>query len=155
MVKKRRGRKGPRREAESPHPRGRENPPWRYQPDEQPVKRKHHWNRPHAGFCHRRGFLVGKCPSDMSLAEAQKLLDGGVRVPWPAEHEKPWPKEIWAIKDGVPYRAVPTEPGRSYHGFPALRKDFERLPSWVQAELWDRARQAGCERELKQWLKLH
>jgi hypothetical protein len=92
-------------------------PPWRYEPDEVP-KRKHHWNRPEAGFAPGRGEpLVAKCPNTMSIEVAEALLEEA--FPWsPDRWPGSYPKRLYAVHEGVVYRATPTNRGVSYHGFP-------------------------------------
>lgn len=124
-----------------------------YQPDEEP-KRKHHWDRDEPGFEEQvTGERVAKCPSSLSLDDAQRLLRGGVGFS-PAGWKEPWPQRVHAVFRGVVYRATPTVPGKSYHGFPELPQRFP--PS---RQLRDRVlRQAEAEGpalfdRVKKWLR--
>ena len=126
--------------------------PWEYEADERP-KRKHGWRHAYAGFVERYGVAVGKCPNGMSLERASALLNQGIRFD-PVGSSGSWPKRIYILdEDGVLYRAVPTVPGRSYHGFPELPAEFVRLPRFLQEAIWERARELDCEEGLRKWLR--
>lgn len=115
------------------------------------VRPKHKWNKPEAGFEHRRGGEVeGMCPSNLPEDTVLELLNQGVRfhVPGKGTH----PSAIFNIHDGVPYKAYPTNPGRSYHGFPCRRRD---VPPQALAELMALARRKNCELEIVEWFRLH
>jgi hypothetical protein len=121
---------------------------WQYVPDEDP-KKKHHWEQNVAGFVEVRGVQVGKCPKNVTMQQAQQLLNSGVE--WaPMGWRKPYPKRIYNILNGVVYRATPTIPGQSYHGFPEHRED---LPPEMKQPLRILARQLGCLEEVEKWLK--
>ena len=125
---------------------------WRYEPDEDP-KRKHHWDRDHAGFVKVGPSRVGKCPATMSLSQAQALLDDAIPFV-PPRWSRSYPKRLYAVSDGVVYRASPTNPGTSYHGFPEHPSAFPRTGSAreVKRQLLERARQQGCENEVRRWM---
>src|SRR4051812_3673364 len=96
--------------------------PWKYEPDENP-KRKHHWSHDYAGFVKVKDVLVGKCPSTLSIADCEALLNNGIA--WtPDRWRKQYPKRIYNVRDCVVYRATPTIGGVSYHAFPELREQF-------------------------------
>lgn len=124
---------------------------WLYEPDENP-KRKHHWAENRAGFVTVGATFVGKCPSGMSIETAQMLLDTGIE--WsPKMWDQPYPQRIYSVWDGVLYRAMPTVPGRSYHGFP---EDPSRFPPGNRAlrdQIRALAEERDCERELRGWMK--
>ena len=124
--------------------------PWEYEPDEKP-KRKHGWNRDEAGFIEVHGVPVGKCPQGMNLSDAKELLNDGIPFPANTGPGHP-PRRIYVVQEGVLYRAVPTVPGRSYHGFPELPTEFSRMPRQFQALIMERARELECEEELIKWL---
>ena len=126
--------------------------PWLYEPDESP-KRKHHWNKDLAGFVEVGPNLVGKCPATLDLSDAQALLDGAVPYFLP-RWNRPYPQRLYAVWDGVVYRAAPTNPGTSYHGFPEHPAGFPRTRSAraIKQELLQRADQQGCEREVRRWM---
>ena len=85
---------------------------WRYEPDENP-KRKHHSDRQHAGFVTVGRIRVGKCPSTMDASSAQALVEEAIPYS-PPRWDRPYPKRLYAVSDGVVYRAAPTNPGTSY-----------------------------------------
>jgi len=123
---------------------------FRYDPGEVP-KRKHGWSKPQAGFVRRGKALIGKCPKGFSLSLAQRLLDGGIhdRGPRdPASH----PRRIYAVHAGVLYRLVPTEAGKSYHGFPEAPQEFFLLDDALKDGIRSLARRLGQEKELDRWL---
>jgi len=123
---------------------------WRYEPEQNP-KRKHAWNRNVAGFAEFRGLRVGKCPNDVSLEEAEALLNFG--IPWsPPGWENAWPNRIYIVRRGVVYRAVPTVPGVSYHAFPDTGRALRELPNVVQTQIIERAIQLNCEHEVQKWM---
>ena len=96
---------------------------WEYEPDENP-KRKHSWDKDEAGFITVGTVVVGKCPKGISNSTARELLNAG--IPWsPKNWEHDYPKRIYAIYQDVLYRAMTTNPGKSYHGFPESRFIFE------------------------------
>jgi len=124
---------------------------WRYDPGEKP-KRKHAWSQPHAGFVKMGGHLVGKCPKGLTLEVAETLLNDGIEeeaVGRGGTH----PQRIYVVHEGVLYRAVPTLKGISYHAFPELPKGFKQLDDELKRKIWDRAKELGQEKELKQWLR--
>ena len=81
------------------------------------LKWKHHWDRDHAGFVRRGPNRIGKCPAGMSLSDAQALINDAVPYRSP-RWRRSYPQRLYAISGGVVYRATPTNPGVSYHGFP-------------------------------------
>ncbi|MGH7150654.1 MAG: hypothetical protein ACREIU_08150 [Planctomycetota bacterium] len=125
--------------------------PWRYEPDESP-KRKHAWDRDEPGFLEvSPGQVVAKCPSGVTPREAQELLDQA--IPWsPRSWRRGYPQRLYAVRDGVLYRATPTVPGRSYHGFPEHQSTFPRGARELQREILDRARALRCETGLRRWM---
>ena len=125
---------------------------WLYQSDEIP-KRKHHWNKDHAGFVEVGHVPVGKCPSTMDASNAQALLDDAIPY-FPPRWSRPYPPRLYAVSGGVVYRASPTNPGTSYHGFPEHPSTFPRGSHArdVKRQLLERAERQGCEREVRQWM---
>jgi hypothetical protein len=124
---------------------------WIYEPDENP-KRRHHWENDYAGFVNVSGNLVAKCPADLSLADATKLLNGGIEYYPPRRGGISHPGRIYAVHDGVVYRATPTNPGKSYHGFPELRENLPPARELREAIL-ELAREDGSEDKVKKWLR--
>jgi hypothetical protein len=125
---------------------------WKYEPDEVP-KRKHHWSEPSAGFEEDpAGNRVGKCPSGLPLETAQALLDRA--IPWsPSTWRRTYPQRLYAVLEGVLYRANPTNPGTSYHGFPEHPSRFPKGGRALKHALLGRAKELGCEAELKRWMR--
>ena len=125
---------------------------WRCESDESP-KRKHHWDRDHAGFVEAGPNRVGKCPATMDPSAAQAFLDGAIPYVSP-RWNRPYPKRLYAVSGGVVYRASPTNPGTSYHGFPEHPSAFPRTGNAgeVKRQLLDQARQQGSEREVRRWM---
>ena len=125
---------------------------WLYEHDESP-KRKHAWGEGSAGFASVRGVLVGKCPAHMGISEAQELLDTALPFSsprWPHDY----PQRLYAVHDGVVYRATRTRPGVSYHGFPEHPSRFPegRTGGLLKERLLQRATELGCEQEVRQWM---
>lgn len=124
---------------------------WIYEPDERP-KRKHHWDQPRAGVVQVHGIPVSKCPSTLTVEDAEAMLNAGVewrpRRGWSHDH----PQRIYAVADGVLYRATPTNPGRSYHGFPELPGQVPPDPA-LRGAIMELARADGSEREVERWLR--
>ncbi|HVE83096.1 MAG TPA: hypothetical protein VND93_09635 [Myxococcales bacterium] len=125
---------------------------WKYDKGESGRRAKHAWDRDHAGFELVDGRPVWKCPRGISTEEAEAALNQGLE--WHAPRSGvPWPQRIYIIRDGVLYRAMPTNPGTSYHAFPETGTEFRRLPAWLRQEIMARARQLDCEDQLSDWLK--
>lgn len=123
---------------------------WKYETDESP-KVKHHWDKDEAGTVLVGNVVVSKCPSGLSVAECQGLLNDGYE--WtPRGWNRDYPQRIYAVRDGVVYRATPTNPGISYHGFPELRYLLppDRKTREAIVEL---ARRDGTEEEVVKWLQ--
>jgi hypothetical protein len=128
--------------------------PWTYEPDEDP-KEKHHWANQHAGFeTDRDGELVGKCPSGLSLKAAEDLINSEDRaIEWrPRGWRRRYPQRIYVIHNGVLYRATPTNPEVSYHGFPAHSSRFPKRAQKLRKEILRKARELECEPEVKEWM---
>lgn len=89
----------------------------------------------------------------MDPSDAQALLDDAIPYCHP-RWSRPYPQRLYAVSDGVVYRASPTNPGTSYHGFPEHPSAFPRTGNArdVKRELLERSRQQGCEREARQWM---
>jgi hypothetical protein len=111
---------------------------------------KHKWKRTYAGFRSQDGKLIGKCPCTIGLPDATDLLNSG--APWfnPTINDGT-PDRIYNVHDGVIYEAVPTERGKSYHGFPCRG----RLPGNIMKALRAIAIAKGCAHGFEQWVKEH
>lgn len=123
---------------------------WRYEPDEDP-KWRHHWGEPRPGFVKVGQAVVGKCPSGMSVQDAEELLNAGVEY-YPRGWNDEYPKRIFVVHEGTVYRATPTIPGVSYHGFPEM---IERLPPDpdLRQRILDKADSAECIEEVAKWMR--
>lgn len=124
---------------------------WLYETDENP-KRKHHWNNDFAGQERVGSVVVSKCPAHLSHDQAQDLLNSGFEYYPPATTARGYPGRIYAVLNGVVYRATPTNPGSSYHGFPELRDNLPPARE-VREAIIQLARQDGSEEEVLRWLK--
>lgn len=115
------------------------------------VRPKHKWLRPEAGFEDRRGGeSEGMCPAGLPAETVEALLNGGVEHYVRAKGSHP--AAIFNVHEGIPYKAYPTEPGRSYHGFPCRRRD---VPPQAMPELLALARRKNCELEVKAWFRMY
>ena len=119
---------------------------WRYERGE--GRMKHCWGKPTAGFIPSGRGAIGKCSSEISDPVAQQLLDAG--EPLFEFDGDSYPSKIFNVYKGVIYEAVPTVPGRSYHGYP-WRGD--RPPLRIVEKLEQMARADGYGAEFKKWLK--
>lgn len=124
--------------------------PWIYEAEQNP-KRKHAWSKDIAGFEEFRGLLAGKCPNNITKQEAEALINDGIAWSPPGWDER-WPRKIFVVRQGVVYRAVPTVPGVSYHAFPEQGRALRELPQSVQTQILERAREQGCEPEVRKWM---
>ena len=124
--------------------------PWLYEPN-----RKHKWNVPRAEFVEGPGGeIIGKCPSNLAIAQAAALLNEDCAVTYsPPGWSHDFPERVYNIHNGVLYRATRTVGGRSYHGFPEHPQRARRLPRAVKDQLLELARQKGCEAEVRKWLR--
>jgi hypothetical protein len=105
---------------------------------------KHRWSNPKPGFVQLPcGTWVGKCPSNVTQAEAEGLLNEGVEE-WTGVGDSPHPDMIFAIRDGYVFRAYPTQPGVSYHAFPDCPRELRKLPKSIRAKIVALAETKGC-----------
>lgn len=129
--------------------------PYKY--DRGEHRRKHCWGNDRAGFVSQDGNLVGKCPNTITDSIAETILNEAVAEPdpfsIPGRTPSAWPRRLYGVYKGVIYEAVPTEPGKSYHGYPWRGREG-RGP--LPAEVVDRLRElAEAERhldEFESWL---
>lgn len=131
-----------------------------YQYDRGEHRRKHCWKRPYADFIPEQGHLVGKCPSTITDAVAQAILDQAVPEPdpflVPGREVESWPKRLYCVHKGVIYEGVPTEPGKSYHGYPWRgREGRGPLPTPVIERLRVLAQAEGYLEQFENWLDEH
>ncbi len=127
---------------------------WQYEKGEH--RHKHNWSNDFAGFLITPSGIVGKCPNNITLEQATQLLNEGIpffnrRKPvLDCGEQGEFPHAIYAVYQGVAYRAVPTLGCCSYHAFPEIE-----FPPTIEAQLLARARQQSLaeEKALKKWLK--
>lgn len=112
---------------------------------------KHRWNKDEAGFKPAKRGPVGKCHSSISEEIAQDLLQTGIIEPSPFGDDNlcAAPERVYNVYRGIPYVAVHTRPGISYHGYPWRG----RMHPQVREQLRARAEQTGDLREFQKWLK--
>ena len=129
--------------------------PYRYERGEH--RRKHCWNQDRADFVLQNGVLVGKCPKSITDAVAETVLNQAVAEPdpfaVPGRAGNPWPKRLYGVYKGVIYEAVPTQPGKSYHGYPWRgREGRGALPTEVVVQLRALADAEGYLKDFEAWL---
>jgi hypothetical protein len=124
--------------------------PWTYEenPDR---KHKRRWENPEPGFVEEAGEIVGKCPTTIGVEVAEELLNAGIEYS-PARWPHSYPQRIYNIHESRLYRATPTVPGRSYHGFPEHPKRANGLPRELKARILELAREKHCEPEVSRCL---
>jgi hypothetical protein len=114
---------------------------------------KHRWDRDEAGFRSINGEQVGKCHRSISETIARGLLRSGFVEASPYDDGTPGtaPDEIFNVYRGVPYVAVTTSTGKSYHGYPWSG----RMSATIREELRARALQEGTVKVFNRWLKTY
>ena len=100
---------------------------------------------------------MGKCPNSITDDVAQSVLDQAVAEPdpfaVPGRAPDAWPKRLYGVHKGVIYEAVPTQPGRSYHGYPWRgREGRGPLPPEVVDRLRELAAAEGHLDTFENWL---
>ena len=124
--------------------------PWVYQ-ENQDRKHKRDWDQPRPDFVEVKGEIVEKCPTTITIEKAEELLNSGILYfppRWPHSH----PERIHNIHGGHLYRATPTAPGKSYHGFPEHPIRAQKLPKELKKRILDLARAILCEAEVSRCL---
>lgn len=114
---------------------------------------KHRWGKDQAGFCPSAKGAIGKCHKSITEETAEELLMSGFH--YRENDDDPSPSKIYAVYKGAIYEAVPTVPGKSWHGYP-WRGDLKGrppLPRRIKRNLEEQARQAGYLEEFERWLK--
>lgn len=94
---------------------------------------------------------VGKCHNSITDALAKELLNSGVPEINIDESDSGFPKKIFNVYKGVPYEAVPTQPGVSYHGYPWRG----RMSRTTRQVLEKRATEDGYGKVFKRWMSKH
>lgn len=124
-------------------------PNWKYDPGEHRVK--HCSNEPEAHFVRVGSAVVGKCAGTLTKVQAEVLLNSGCSY---LEPSIDYPSKIYNVHQGVVYEAVPTEPGKSYHGYPWRRMPGRKLiPRQILKKLEELAEAQGCLRAYKDWMR--
>jgi hypothetical protein len=122
--------------------RGMQSKRWVY--DGVAGRFKHRWGNPYPGFeqlpC---GTWIGKCPSDVTTAEAEELINGGVEE-WSGVGAESYPDMIFVIRGQYVYRAYPTLAGVSYHAFPDCPRQLKKLPKSIRTKIVALADAKGC-----------
>lgn len=114
-------------------------------------RHKHRWNKNYAGFDRYLGEIVGKCPNDITLPQAQALLDQAIPDP-PSEYDvDPHPKRLYNVFKGVVYQAIGDGRSNLYHAFPA--DNINSMDEETLEILQQRAAESGNEKEFKDWIK--
>ncbi|WP_321891667.1 hypothetical protein [Paraburkholderia tropica] len=131
------------------------NMPLPYSYDPGVHRRKHCQAAGPATFIKMGSITIGKCPSALTKQHAEELLQNGFAYP-PGLPEGAHPDKVYNVFEGVIYEAVPTMPGRSYHGYPwCFLPGRARIPECIFEALKARAKVEGFEREFKHWTKEH
>ena len=113
---------------------------------------KQKWNKSYAAVeAGWGGEKVGMCPAGLSQDTLEHLLNSGIFYFGHAPAQE-HPQSIFNVYDGVPYRAVKTNPGKSFHGFPCVSKRKD-VPPTVLPRLLERADQLGVRVEVERWFK--
>jgi hypothetical protein len=112
-------------------------------------RNKHRWDRDRAGFCPGSRGPVGKCHRSITEPAAASLLRNGLVEDSPYCDRPHAPDCIYNVYRGVPYVAVPTQPGKSYHGYPWQG----RMSASIRGRLRERAVEDGHGTEFDRWLK--
>lgn len=124
---------------------------WRYERGE--GRTKHCWANDHAGFQPSGRGAVGKCHASITDEVAEQLLREGVVYHAPGTTS---PEHVYNVYRGVIYEAAPTQPGKSFHGYPWCgAQGRPPLPPRIIRQLRCRAEQQGYENEFEKWLKTY
>lgn len=127
--------------------------PWKYEPSPD-RKHKRDWDLPQAGFVLVRGEEIGKCSTTITIVDAELLLNEEQRVEYsPPRWPHSYPERIYNVHQGQLYRATPTVPGSSYHGFPENPARALDLPPALKRRILELARIKNCEGEVNRCLK--
>ena len=98
------------------------------------------------------GEKVGKCPANLSTAEAEALLNTQ-SVPFHnPKAPGPTPDRLYIVHDGVVYRAKPTRPGISFHAFPEDAEHLAGLPKRWKSQIIELADRLGCKKAVLDWM---
>jgi len=133
---------------------------WQYEPRDPEAgwPPKHRWHENRAGFRYDpSGKIEGCCPAGMTPEKAAELLNSGLEDSprgWARVH----PKSIYNFHDGVVYKAVETNPGKSYHGFPCKgpKSDGGRhMTARMMQRILKLAEERGQRKAIEDWFNEH
>ncbi len=93
---------------------------------------------------------IGKCPSTLTEADHERLLNEAISASNDDRDLAP-PKKVYVVHEGAVYEAQTSDRGRSYHGYPYRGK----LSSRLITELRAMARRKSCLEAFEEWLKNH
>ena len=114
-------------------------------------RHKHRWPRNYAGFTRYYGEIVGKCPNNITLEEAQQLLVEAIPDPPDEYDDDPYPKRLYNVREGVIYRAEGDGRSNRYHAFPA--DNINSMDADTLAILEKRATDSGYLEQFRKWKK--
>ncbi|HEU6437771.1 MAG TPA: hypothetical protein VE028_09985 [Nitratidesulfovibrio sp.] len=116
--------------------------------DPTPNRKKHRWDKNTAGFLDYHGTMTGRCPNDIELQEAQKLLNDAIADP-PSEFDDEYPKRLYNVREGVIYCAQGGGRSNKYHAFPC--DNIDSLADETLEELERRAIATNHLKVFKNW----
>lgn len=116
-------------------------------------RHKHRWSKNYAGFDRYCGEIVGKCPNNITWAEAQELLLQAIPDPPDEYDDDPYPKRLYNVREGVIYRAEGDGRSNKYHAFPA--DNIRSMDPDTLDILEMRADNSGDLKVFKKWKKDH
>ncbi len=96
----------------------------------------------------RPRHYVGKCPNNVSLHEATKLLQEAVSGA-NGDRELPYAKTLYAVRHGTIYELATSNAGVSYHAYPYRGK----LPKLLVETLRKRSVNEGYGKAFESWFK--
>lgn len=94
--------------------------------------------------------VIGKCPSTISDADRDDLLERAVPLP-NADRELRPPKKVYAVYRGTIYEAQTSDQGKTYHAYPYKGK----LGDGILHLLQSMADEDGCRDAFEIWRKKH
>jgi hypothetical protein len=93
---------------------------------------------------------IGKCPSTLSQADRERLLNEAIPAP-NGDRELSVPKKLYVVHEGAIYEAQTSDHGGSYHGYPYKGK----LSGAIVDGLRKMAVQKRCLAAFEGWVKLY
>jgi len=91
---------------------------------------------------------IGKCPNTIGQEERESLLNAAIPAP-NGDRELPFPKKLYAVKDGAIHEAQTSDHGHSYHAYPYKGK----LGAGLIASLSAMADEKKCRDAFDRWVK--